>query len=129
MKGACAFNLLSEAHLARSAAPVAPPAQPRPLTPPFPLLCTPRLLFPLQVRALGKDAKHARLYELVDIFAHATLGAYLEYHGKNGAYLADLGIDHERSMETMRLLTLCTLASGNHKQTYDAIAAALQVRV
>jgi hypothetical protein len=81
------------------------------------------------VRALGKDAKHARLYELVDIFAHATLGAYLEYHGKNSAYLADLGIDHERSMETMRLLTLCTLASGNHKQTYDAIAAALQVRV
>ena len=81
------------------------------------------------MRALGKDAKHARLYELVDIFAHATLGAYLEYHGKNSAYLADLGIDHERSMETMRLLTLCTLASGNHKQTYDAIAAALQVCV
>ena len=80
------------------------------------------------MRALSSDAKHARLYELVDIFAHATLGAYVAYQEKNSAYLSELGIDHERSMETMRLLTLCTLASANHHVTYDAIAEALKVR-
>lgn len=81
------------------------------------------------VRALAKDAEHGRLYELVDIFAHATLSAYLAYHARNAQYLAELGVDHERSVETMRLLTLCSLAAADHVVAYDAIATALQVRV
>ena len=79
--------------------------------------------------ALGKDPQHARLYELVDIFSHATLEAYVAYHAKNSAYLAELGIDHASSMETMRLLTLCSLASASHQLSYASIAEALQVRV
>ena len=82
-----------------------------------------------QVCALGKDPQHARLYELVDIFSHATLEAYVAYHAKNSAYLAELGIDHASSMETMRLLTLCSLASASHQLSYASIAEALQVRV
>lgn len=80
------------------------------------------------MRALSTDAELGRLYSLVDIFAHATLAAYLEFHAAHGAFLAGLGVDHERSVETMRLLTICSLASANHVVAYDAIAAALQVR-
>ena len=79
------------------------------------------------MRALGKDATYSRLCELVDIFSHATLGAYVDYHSKNSAYLEELGVDHGRSMETMRLLSLCTLASASHILAYPAIAEALQV--
>ena len=84
---------------------------------------------PPQVRALEKDAELGGLYKLVDIFAHATLQGYLEYNAANGPYLAALGVNHERSVETMRLLTLCSLASANHVLAYDAIAVALQVSV
>ena len=33
-----------------------------------------------------------------------------------------------RCVETIRLLSLCSLASGSKSLSYDAIAAALQVR-
>lgn len=79
------------------------------------------------MRALASDPEHGRLYELVDIFAHSTLDAYLGYHGRNAAYLAELGVDHDRSVETMRLLTLCSLSSDKTVVTYGDVAAALQV--
>ena len=82
---------------------------------------------PPQVRALSKDPEYARLYDLVDIFAHSTLQAYIDYHGKNSSYLKDLGVDNDRSVETMRLLTLCSLASASTQVTYDAIREALNV--
>jgi hypothetical protein len=85
---------------------------------------------PLQVRALSSDAEHARLFELVVIFAQASLGEYVAFHAAPGneAYLAALGVDHARSVETMRLLTLSGLAATSHVIAYAAIAAALKVR-
>ena len=80
------------------------------------------------MRALEKDPQDARLFELVDIFSHSSLDAYIAYHGRNSAYLAELGVSHDKSVETMRLLTLCSLASAHHVASYDAISAALQVR-
>jgi hypothetical protein len=80
------------------------------------------------VRALQKDPVDARLFELVDIFSHGSLDAYTSYYSRNDAYLKELGVDHEKSVETMRLLTLCSLASANHVASYESIASALQVR-
>jgi len=82
-----------------------------------------------QVCALSKDPSYKLLYDLVDIFSHSTLQSYIAYHEKNSAYLKELGVDHDRSMETMRLLTLCSLASATHQVPYDAIREALLVSV
>ena len=82
------------------------------------------------MKALSGDAEHARLFALVEIFAKGSLAEYLAFHATAGneAYLASLGVDHARSVETMRLLTLSGLASTNHVIAYAAIAAALKVR-
>jgi hypothetical protein len=77
---------------------------------------------------MAGDAELKRLQELVDIFSHKTLDAYLAYQGGNAAYLAELGVDNASSTDTMRLLTLCTLAAGADMLTYAAVASSLQVR-
>lgn len=69
----------------------------------------------------------ARLHQLVDIFSHKTLDAYLAYEAAQGQYLKELGVDQAASMETMRLLTLCTLAASAETLSYDAVAQALKV--
>ena len=46
----------------------------------------------------------------------------------NGALVAALGLDAGQSAETMRLLTLVSLASSKRVLDFGAVAAALQVR-
>lgn len=82
----------------------------------------------LQVRDMSTDPELSKLHQLVDIFSHKTLEAYLAFQASHGAYLAELGVDGAASEETMRLLTLCTLAGAADTLTYDAVAAALKVR-
>lgn len=67
------------------------------------------------------------MLELVEIFAHGELSAYVAFHAAHGAYLGELGVEHEQSLESMRLLSLCSLAAANNVVPYEAIAAALQV--
>lgn len=69
----------------------------------------------------------SRLHQLVDIFSHKTLDAYLAFEQAQGQYLKELGVDQAASMETMRLLTLCTLAASAETLSYDAVAQALKV--
>ncbi len=67
----------------------------------------------------------------MDIFAHKDLAAFqawLSGAPTNGAYLSSVGLDAGAAAETMRLLTLCSLAGRDRTLSYDAIAAALQVR-
>jgi hypothetical protein len=66
----------------------------------------------------------------VDIFAHRDLSAFTAWSSKsaeNAAYLNEQGIDVPKSVETMRLLTLCSLAAKEKNLSYDAISAGLQV--
>lgn len=76
---------------------------------------------------MAGDAELGRLHALVDIFAHKSLDAFLAFADANGAYLAELGVDIKSATETMRLLTLCTLAAGADTLSYATVAAALQV--
>lgn len=80
------------------------------------------------MRALSNDAELARLYELVVIFSRASLAEYLAFHAANEAYLAGLGVDHARSVETMRLMTLSNLAAADHVIAYETISTSLKVR-
>ena len=107
---------------ARAGRPRAPPAAPAPSLPRgYPL---PRA----QVRALAADPKYAKLHELLTIFACRGLDDYVAFSAANADFVASIGVDHESSLRTMRLLTLCSLASGKSTLTYEAIATALAVR-
>ena len=80
------------------------------------------------MRALQSDAEGALLYELLTIFSGGSLADYLAFRAKNEAFLAGLHLDNKRSSDTMRLLTLASLAAKDHVIPYDAVAAELKVR-
>lgn len=81
------------------------------------------------VQALQGDAEHGKLYRLLSIFATEKLGAYMTYRAENAAYMDGLGIDHEASLETIRLFSLCSLAaeSADGSIAYSTIAETLQI--
>lgn len=81
------------------------------------------------VRQLEGHAEHGRLFELLHIFAVQKLDAYLAYEAANRDYLTGLGIDHEASLETIRLLSLCSLAAESEDGSieYSTIASTLQI--
>lgn len=82
------------------------------------------------VKQLRDHAEHSRLFSLLNIFATQKLEAYVAYRAANAEYMASLGIDHESSLETIRLFSLCSLAaeSTDGSISYAEIAATLQVR-
>jgi hypothetical protein len=80
------------------------------------------------VRALSSDARYAPLHELVTVFAQGSLSDYTALVGRHGALLPSLGVDTDKSAETMRLFTLVSLASGTPVLETAAVARALQVR-
>lgn len=77
---------------------------------------------------MEKDAQGALLYELLTIFSSCSLGDYLAFHAKNGAFLASVNLDHKKCAETMRLLTLANLAAKENVISYDSIVSELMVR-
>ena len=83
----------------------------------------------VQVDSLRHDSELQFLHELLTIFATGRLDEYLSFQARHGAEMEAIGIDNESSLETMRLLTLASLATDRDTVHYDEIAAALQVRV
>lgn len=81
----------------------------------------------LQIRSLEADARYNTLYQLVTIFASKDLQTYLQFATANAAFLAGLGVEHSRSVETMRLLTLVSMGASSSSISYADIAGALQV--
>jgi hypothetical protein len=93
---------------------------------PSPLHNAPSLL---QVKALSNDARYSALYSLLTIFSSGTLEQYHEFAGKHGDLIASLKLDGDKSLETMRLFTLVSLAGGAQVLDFGAVATALQVRL
>jgi len=82
------------------------------------------------VRALEGDAATARLYALVRIFARGRLGDYKEFVAANAGYVESLGLEHATCLETIRLLSLSSLAAEHSEAVpYAAIAATLDIDV
>jgi hypothetical protein len=70
----------------------------------------------------------AALYSYCVTHLATSADAYFAFHKANSSYMASLGIDHEKGTETMRLLSLCSLAAATPVLSYEAVAKALQVR-
>ncbi|CAN0170756.1 unnamed protein product [Ascophyllum nodosum] len=80
------------------------------------------------VAQLKEDPKYSAVYELLHIFSVEKLGEYLAFHEKNAKTLADNQIDHDRCVSSMRLLSLCSLATEHEEIPYQVVADTLQVK-
>lgn len=92
-----------------------------------PLLSSTSTHLLLQVKALAADARFSALYSLLTIFSAGSLSDYNAFVAAHGDLIASLGIDTERSTETMRLFTLVSLGSASASLDFATVAAALQV--
>lgn len=82
----------------------------------------------LQVRALASDPKYAKLHELLLIFSSGGLEQYEAFYASNASFVASLGVDHNASLRTIRLLSLCSLAAAKGPVIpYAEVAAAIKV--
>lgn len=75
----------------------------------------------------NKSPELTVLVGLLRVFVSGTLADYKSYMGTNGAALQRLGVDSDRSIHTMRLMTLCAVLMGRQKASYTDIASALEV--
>jgi len=79
------------------------------------------------IKQLEKDAKHARLHQLLSIFASESLDSFRAFTNSNAGYLQQLGLDETQCTHKMKLLSLATLAAANSEISYASIAKALQI--
>ena len=56
------------------------------------------------------DAVNVKLYNLLEIFARGNLADYKAFYAANKDVVTDCGIDNDRALDSMRLLTLHNLA-------------------
>jgi translation initiation factor 3 subunit M len=80
------------------------------------------------VAALKGDKEHGALYDLLLLLATGKLRDYLAWHKDHGSVLAKYpGLEHSNLVTSMRLLSLCSLATEHSEIPYAAIASDLDV--
>lgn len=68
------------------------------------------------------------IYDLLTIFVSEKLQNYMEFYEKNKAFVDGLGLNHEQSMQKMRLLTFMQMAEGQKEIHYDTIMEELKIK-
>jgi translation initiation factor 3 subunit M len=86
------------------------------------------LLDVVAIKQLEKDAKHARLHQLLSIYVSESLDSFKAFTTTNAGYLQQLGLDEGQCTHKMKLLSLATLAAANPEISYASIAKALQIK-
>lgn len=81
------------------------------------------------IQHLKSDSEHAPLFQLLKIFAEDTLAEYNAFQSAHAGYMESVGVDAEQGLHTMRLLTLCSLASSASTVPYAKVSEALSVPV
>jgi translation initiation factor 3 subunit M len=79
------------------------------------------------VKQLKDDATYAPLYRLLTIFMEGSYADYMEFLGEHKAAFGKYGFEEALCTEKMRLLSLCSIASGVDELQYSAVARELQV--
>ena len=79
------------------------------------------------VKRLAADPAHKAVHELLQVFSFGKLADLLEYEGKHPGVLAAQGVDREKALRDMRLLSLSLLAAEYEEIPYSAVSATLQV--
>eukprot|EP01103_Thecamoeba_quadrilineata_P005987 TRINITY_DN15728_c0_g1_i1.p1 TRINITY_DN15728_c0_g1~~TRINITY_DN15728_c0_g1_i1.p1 ORF type:complete len:398 (+),score=70.68 TRINITY_DN15728_c0_g1_i1:40-1233(+) len=79
------------------------------------------------IKQLETDSVHAKLYELLKLFASEKLESFTNFHKNNPDYLESVGISHDESLKKIRLLSLATLAVEHQELSYSLIAETLKI--
>ena len=87
------------------------------------LLASPTIL------KLKEDATFKPAFELLTIVSGDNLDAFLNFEKTHADFIKSSGLSHEGLVESMRLLSLCSLAVKNEEVSYSNVATALHVEV
>ncbi|GMI42249.1 hypothetical protein TeGR_g10123 [Tetraparma gracilis] len=79
------------------------------------------------VAELKKSPATAPLVTLLEVFVSGSLSDWQAFASSNAALLAKESLDSDKCVESMRLLSLVSLASKNPEVPYSAVAETLQV--
>lgn len=79
------------------------------------------------VAQLKDDPKYAGVHQLLHIFSVEKLEEYMAFHEKHAVTLAENKIDHDSCVSSMRLLSLCSLATEHEEIPYQVVAETLKV--
>jgi translation initiation factor 3 subunit M len=79
------------------------------------------------VKRLEGDAAHGAVYQLLQVFSFGKLGDLLAYEQSHPDVLARHGIEREKAVRDMRLLSLSLLASEFEEIPYAEVSKTLQV--
>eukprot|EP01098_Paradermamoeba_levis_P005663 TRINITY_DN2379_c0_g1_i1.p1 TRINITY_DN2379_c0_g1~~TRINITY_DN2379_c0_g1_i1.p1 ORF type:complete len:505 (-),score=134.62 TRINITY_DN2379_c0_g1_i1:163-1677(-) len=81
------------------------------------------------IRQMEKDGNenHAKLYQLLKLFAVDKLDAFYAFQEKNPGFLTSVGLTYEDCLKKIRLLSLATLATENEEIPYALISKTLQI--
>jgi len=67
------------------------------------------------------------IHDLLTIFVTDTLNIYLQFYENNKEFIKSIGLDHDKNMQKMRILSLISLATQNSELTFSQIAEALHI--
>ena len=79
------------------------------------------------VKLLENDSTYGPLYKLLVIFMRGDMKQFNDFIGDNESALENFGFDAALCSEKMRLLTLCSIASGADELQYSTVAWELQI--
>ncbi len=85
------------------------------------------LLASKAVSSLKNDAKFKPAYELLNIVAGDNLDSFFNFEKANPEFIGRSGLHRTELEESMRLLTLCSLAVLHEEVSYSKVATALHV--
>ena len=79
------------------------------------------------VKRLAADPTHKAVHQLLQVFSFGKLADFMAYEKEHPAVLAQHGVDREKALRDMRLLSLSLLAAEYEEIPYAAVSATLQV--
>jgi len=86
-------------------------------------------LEPLLKLGLFKDDKASTLSKLVVVFARENLPEFKEFQTQNPNFMKEIGLDEEKALKKMKVLTLLTTASSSNEIAYQRLAKAIGVNL
>ena len=67
------------------------------------------------------------IHKLLNIFVSGHLQDYLNFYSKEQTFIETSGIQHERNLTKMRLLTFLQNAENQKELTFDSISKEMQI--
>merc|ERR1712015_411758 len=67
------------------------------------------------------------IHDLLTIFVTDTLEVYLNFYESHKDFIKSIGLDHERNIQKMRILSLISLATQNSELAFSQIAQQLHI--